>query len=81
MAEPRPPCISVYLATDRSYPAEQLGPIRRTGRWQPADAGRAGADDVLDDLGEVVMDMKGTVVAVPSYRMPTATGVAAVYRS
>src|SRR5437762_2231752 len=28
MTEPRPPCISVYLATDRSYPAEQQGPIR-----------------------------------------------------
>jgi hypothetical protein len=53
---------------------------RGTGRWQPADAGRAGADDVLDDLGAVVMDMKGTVVAVPSDRMPTATGAAAVYR-
>src|SRR5436190_17185872 len=28
MTEPRPPCISIYLATDRSYPAEQQGPIR-----------------------------------------------------
>src|SRR3954462_12526383 len=28
VTDPRPPCISLYLPTDRSYPAEQQGPIR-----------------------------------------------------
>src|SRR6476646_10085513 len=28
LAGRQPPCVSLYLATDRSYPAEQQGPIR-----------------------------------------------------
>ena len=40
----------------------------------------ADVDDVLDDLGELVLKMKGHVVVVPAQRMPTDTGVAAVYR-
>jgi hypothetical protein len=53
---------------------------RGTGRWQPADPAREGADDVLDDLGEVVLKTDGDVVVVPSAQMPTSTGAAAVYR-
>jgi Bacterial archaeo-eukaryotic release factor family 3 len=37
-------------------------------------------DDVLDDLGEVVMRMGGEVVVVPVDRMPVDTGAAAIYR-
>lgn len=40
----------------------------------------ADVDDVLDDLGELVLKMKGRVVVVPAQRMPTDTGAAAVYR-
>jgi hypothetical protein len=40
----------------------------------------ADVDDVLDDLGELVLKMKGRVVVVPALRMPTDTGVAAIYR-
>lgn len=40
----------------------------------------ADVDDVLDDLGELVLKMKGHVVVVPAERMPTDTGVAATYR-
>jgi hypothetical protein len=36
--------------------------------------------DILDDLAEMVLRKKGTVVIVPANRMPTATGVAATYR-
>jgi len=53
---------------------------RAAGRWQPAEAGGTGADDVLDDLAEMVLTMKGDVVVVPSDRMPTKTGVAATFR-
>ena len=37
-------------------------------------------DDVLDDLGSVTLKMGGEVVVVPSQRMPTETGIAAIYR-
>jgi hypothetical protein len=38
------------------------------------------AGDLLDDLAELVLRRKGEVVVVPRERMPTATGLAAVYR-
>jgi hypothetical protein len=37
-------------------------------------------DDVLDDLAELVLQNGGEVVIVPAERMPTDTGVAAIYR-
>jgi hypothetical protein len=37
-------------------------------------------DDVLDDLGELALKMGGNVVIAPAERMPTDTGVAAIYR-
>jgi hypothetical protein len=37
-------------------------------------------DDVLDDLGTLSLRMGGQVVIVPAERMPTQTGIAAVYR-
>ncbi len=37
-------------------------------------------DDVLDDLGTLTLRMGGQVVVVPTERMPTETGAAAIYR-
>lgn len=37
-------------------------------------------DDLLDDLGALARKMGGEVVVVPSDRMPSPTGVAAIYR-
>ncbi len=37
-------------------------------------------DDLLDDLGEQVLRSAGEVVVVPAARMPTDTGLAAIYR-
>ncbi|WP_027994755.1 hypothetical protein [Simplicispira psychrophila] len=37
-------------------------------------------DDLLDDLGELVLKAGGDVVVVPVQRMPTSTGAAAIYR-
>ena len=37
-------------------------------------------DDLLDDLGERVLASGGEVVMVPAERMPTRTGLAAIYR-
>src|SRR5690606_19514539 len=37
-------------------------------------------DDLLDDIGELVLSQGGPVVIVPAERMPTTTGLAAIYR-
>lgn len=37
-------------------------------------------NDILDDLGRLALTMHGQVVVVPSERMPTKSGVAAIYR-
>lgn len=37
-------------------------------------------DDLLDDLGERVLATGGEVVIVPTERMPTNAGLAAIYR-
>jgi len=37
-------------------------------------------DDVLDDLGALARKMGGHIVIVPGDRMPTETGIAAIYR-
>ncbi len=39
-----------------------------------------GADDVLDDLGQIVRSMGGTVLLVPADSMPATSGAAAIYR-
>lgn len=41
---------------------------------------RHGADDVLDDLGQIVRSMGGTVLLVPADSMPATSGAAAIYR-
>jgi hypothetical protein len=35
---------------------------------------------MLDDLGELVIKKGGQIVIVPTERMPTRTGIAAIYR-
>ncbi len=37
-------------------------------------------DDLLDDLGTLALKMSGQVIVVPTERMPTKTGIAAIYR-
>ena len=37
-------------------------------------------DDALDDLGALALKMRGEVVVVPTERMPSETGIAAIYR-
>ncbi|HUP47198.1 MAG TPA: hypothetical protein VNA04_00260 [Thermoanaerobaculia bacterium] len=51
-----------------------------TGRVEFGDLRSPRVDDLLDDLGELVESRSGRVVVVPSERMPTTTGVAAVFR-
>ncbi len=51
-----------------------------TGQVELADLSHPHIDDLLDDLGQLVLDRGGQVVVVPTERMPTETGAAAIYR-
>jgi hypothetical protein len=51
-----------------------------TGDVAFADGDKTGFDDVLDDLGEMVLRAGGDVVVVPRADMPSSTGVAATFR-
>ena len=51
-----------------------------TGDIEPDDLADPEVDDVLDDLAVLVLNLGGEVVIVPSERMPTETGVAAICR-
>jgi hypothetical protein len=57
------------------------------GRWNAATGkiefdslDHPGTDDLLDDIGEHVLKMGGRVVVVPEERMPTRSGIAAIYK-
>lgn len=51
-----------------------------TGKIEPADPSHPEVGDVLNDLAEMVLRMNGEVVVVPAERMPTRSGIAAIYR-
>jgi len=51
-----------------------------TGDIEFDDLAHPEVDDVLDDLGALALKKGGKVVIVPTDRMPTGTGIAAIYR-
>lgn len=51
-----------------------------SGAIRTADLKNPQVDDMLDDLAELVIARGGEVVVVPKERMPTDTGLAAIYR-
>lgn len=51
-----------------------------SGRIELAHLEHPDIDDLLDDLGELVMKKGGQAIVLPSDRMPTPTGAAAIYR-
>jgi len=51
-----------------------------SGAVKADELSKASVDDVLDDLGEIVLRAGGQLVIVPTEQMPTSTGVAAIYR-
>jgi len=58
-----------------------LGTIdRSSGSIRPADSATSHVDDMLDDLAELVLAHGGEVIVVPRERMPTQSGLAAIYR-
>lgn len=51
-----------------------------TGNIQNRDLTNPKVDDLLDDLGELVMKKGGNVMVLPADKMPSETGLAAIFR-
>ena len=51
-----------------------------TGNTQKKDLTNPRVDDLLDDLGELVIKMGGMVMVLPTDKMPSETGLAAIFR-
>ncbi len=51
-----------------------------TGELTSDDLSKPDVDDLLDDLAELAERQGGEVVVVPRERMPTTSGIAAIYR-
>jgi hypothetical protein len=51
-----------------------------TGNTQKKDLSNPKVDDLLDDLGEIVIKMGGQMMVLPTGKMPSETGLAAIFR-
>ena len=51
-----------------------------TGNTQKKDLSNPKVDDLLDDLGELVLKMGGQLMVLPTEKMPSETGMAAIFR-
>jgi hypothetical protein len=64
--------------------ANRIIPVRITnlvtGNTQKKDLINPKVDDLLDDMGELVMKMGGQVIVIPGDKMPSETGLAAIFR-
>lgn len=68
---------TLMIEADRMIPG-RIDPA--TSRIELGDLSHPEVDDVLDDLGELTLKKGGQVVIIPAKRMPTNTGIAAIYR-
>jgi hypothetical protein len=64
--------------------ADRIIPVRITnlvtGNTQKKDLLNPKVDDLLDDMGELIMKMGGQVMVLPSDKMPSEKGLAAIFR-
>lgn len=64
--------------------ADRIIPVRITnlvtGNTQKKDMMNPQVDDLLDDMGELVMKIGGQVTVLPADKMPSETGLAAIFR-
>jgi hypothetical protein len=64
--------------------ADRIIPIRITnlvtGNTQKKELTNPKVDDLLDDMGELVMKMGGKVMVLPIDKMPSDTGLSAIFR-
>lgn len=68
---------TVLIDADRRIPG-RLDAL--TGGITYDDLSEPAVGDLLDDVGELVLKQGGEIVVVPAERMPTDTGIAAIYR-
>jgi len=68
---------TLLIEADREVPGRTDA---ATGAVEFGDLAHPEVDDVLDDLGALALKLGGEVVIVPAERMPTKTGIAAIYR-
>ncbi|MFO7656036.1 MAG: hypothetical protein R6W78_03140 [Bacteroidales bacterium] len=63
---------------------DQIIPVRITNfvtsNTQKKDMINPKVDDLLDDMGELVLKMGGQVMVLPNVKMPSETGLAAIFR-
>jgi hypothetical protein len=67
----------LMIASDREISGRIVGD---TGKYELTDESEASADDLLDDLGELVDKMGGQVLVMPAAQIPGNTGLAATFR-
>ncbi|AMW03763.1 hypothetical protein [Gemmatimonas phototrophica] len=68
---------TLLVDADRTVPGSV---DRATGQVTPGTLDDPHTDDIVDDLAELALRMGGDVVVVPRDKMPSITGVAAIYR-
>ena len=68
---------TILLESDRVIPGRV---DNVSGEITTGDLEESKVDDLLDDIGELVTNNGGKVVVFPVDRMPTFTGVAAIFR-
>jgi len=68
---------TLLIEADRQIAGQLDG---STGQVEITDLGDPQVDDLLDDLGELVVKMGGEVIVIPADQMPVRTGLAATYR-
>lgn len=68
---------TLLIEADRQMPG-RIDPA--TGGIERGELPDPDTDDMLDDLAEITLRMKGDVVIVPADRMPSSNGMAAIYR-
>jgi len=68
---------TLLIEANRQIPGRIDG---ATGQIEFSNLSHPEVDDLLDDLGELVLKTGGRVVVVPAERMPTKTGAAATCR-
>ncbi len=68
---------TLLIEADREVPGRVDA---MTGDIAFGDLADPEVDDVLDDLGALALKRGARVVIIPTDRMPTATGIAAIYR-
>lgn len=69
---------TLLVEADRIIAVRVTNPV--TGNTQKKDLSNPKVDDLLDDMGELVIKMGGQVMVLPTGKMPSETGLAAIFR-